>query len=131
MSTKSLLPSAGLAAIFSLVGGIAFSEPGGIEGSWSGGGTVTFATGSTERATCRATYHRAGNGYSMNGVCATPSGRAAQTAALRRVAANRFEGNFHNAEYNISGRISVVVNGNQQNVRLSSDSASANIHLRR
>jgi hypothetical protein len=31
-----------------------------LEGSWSGGGTVTFASGGRERASCRARYSRAG-----------------------------------------------------------------------
>jgi hypothetical protein len=31
-----------------------------LEGSWSGGGTVTFASGTTEQARCRARYSRAG-----------------------------------------------------------------------
>ena len=33
----------------------------GMEGSWSGGGTVSSASGSTERARCRAHYRRAGS----------------------------------------------------------------------
>jgi len=31
-----------------------------LEGSWSGGGTVSFASGSKEQARCRARYSRAG-----------------------------------------------------------------------
>lgn len=67
----------------------------------------------------------------MNGVCATPSGRAAQTATLRRVTDNSYEGRFYNKEYDISGRITVFVNGKNQTVRLTSANASANIHLRK
>ena len=128
---RLLAASVGIVGVLGLASGIATSQPAGLDGTWTGGGTVTFPSGSREQARCRATYSRAGAGYSMSGVCATSSGRAAQTATLRRVTANSFEGRFFNSEYNISGRIYVVVNGNSQTVRLSSDSTSANIHLRR
>jgi hypothetical protein len=104
----------------------------GLEGSWSGGGTVSFASGSTERASCRAHYSRAGsNSYTLNATCATASGRASQTASVRQVAENRYAGTFYNSEYGISGVISVVVHGRSQTVRLRSDSGSAVISLSR
>jgi len=132
VSIRMMAAVAGLGCILSLgASEFAFGEPASLDGSWSGGGTVTFPSGAVEKASCRATYRRSGNGYSMNGVCATPSGRAAQTASLRRVSANKFAGSFHNAEYDISGSISVTVNGNTQSVYLNGNGASASIHLRR
>jgi hypothetical protein len=103
-----------------------------LEGSWSGGGTVTFASGGRERASCRARYSRAGkNSYTVNATCATASGRATQTATVRRVGENRYSGSFYNSEYSISGVIHIVVRGASQSVRLISDSASAAINLSR
>ena len=132
MSMRMLAAVASLSAALSVgASEFAFSEGAVLDGSWSGGGTVTFPSGAVEKASCRATYRRAGNGYAMSGVCATPSGRAAQTASLQRVSANRFAGTFHNAEYDISGSISVTVNGNTQSVYLNGSGASASIHLRR
>lgn len=112
-----------------LASGVARAE--GLDGSWSGGGTVTFASGSSEKASCRATFRRAGNGYSMSGVCASASGRAAQTAQLRKTGANSYSGSFYNAEYDFSGSIHITVNGNSQSVRLTSSAASASLYLRR
>ena len=104
----------------------------GLEGSWSGGGTVSFASGSTERARCRAQYRRAGStGYTLNATCATASGRASQTASVRQIAENRYAGSFYNSEYGISGVIGIVVHGRSQTVRLRSDSGSAVIGLSR
>jgi hypothetical protein len=104
----------------------------GLEGSWTGGGTVSFASGSTERARCRAHYRRAGStSYTLNATCATASGRASQTASVRQVAKNRYAGSFYNSEYGISGVISVVLHGRSQTVRLRSDSGSAVISLSR
>ncbi len=104
----------------------------GLEGSWSGGGSVVFPSGAKEQARCRAQYRRAGSSsYSLNATCATPSGRAAQTATLRRVSDNKYQGNFYNSEYGISGVIHVIVSGSSQTVRLISDSGSALFRLSR
>jgi hypothetical protein len=103
-----------------------------LEGSWSGGGTVLLATGAKEQARCRARYTPAGkNSYTLNATCATPSGKAAQTATVRRVSENKYSGRFHNSEYAISGVIHIVVRGASQTVRLISDSGSAFFNLNR
>ena len=103
-----------------------------LEGSWRGGGSVAFASGQRERAECRANYQRAsGTSYTVTATCATPSGRATQTATVRQVGRNAYQGQFHNSEYNISGTIFVSVGGNRQSVRLTSDSGSASFELRR
>jgi hypothetical protein len=107
-------------------------EERGLEGAWSGGGSVSFATGSREQARCRAHYSRASkNSYRLNATCATASGKAAQTATVHKVGENKYSGNFHNPDYDISGTISVIVNGNSQSVRLTSSSGWAVIRLSR
>jgi hypothetical protein len=104
---------------------------GSLEGSWSGGGTMSFA-GGTEQARCRARFSRAGgHSYTVNATCATASGRAAQTATVRQVGPNRYSGTFFNSEYSISGVINIIVRGSNQIVRLTSDSASAVLNLSR
>jgi hypothetical protein len=103
-----------------------------LEGSWSGGGSVSFASGAKERARCRAHYRRAGkNSYTVNATCATASGSAAQTATVRQVGENRYSGSFYNSQYSISGVIHIVVRGASQTVRLISDSGSGVFNLRR
>lgn len=105
----------------------------GLEGSWSGGGEVAFAvTGARERARCRAHYsRRSKDSYAMQATCATASGKASQTATVQKVGENRYRGTFHNSEYDITGTIFVVVNGNSQSVRLTSSSGSALFRLSR
>jgi hypothetical protein len=103
-----------------------------LEGSWSGGGTVSFASGAREQARCRARFSRAGkDSYTVNATCATASGRAAQTARVRQVGNNRYSGSFYNSEYAISGVIDIVVHGSSQTVRLIGDSASGVLNLSR
>jgi hypothetical protein len=107
-------------------------EERGLEGSWSGGGSVSFASGSREQARCRAHYSRASkNSYRVNATCATASGKAAQTATVHKIGENKYSGNFHNPDYDISGSISVIVSGNSQSVRLTSSSGWAHLRLSR
>jgi hypothetical protein len=81
---------------------------------------------------CRAHYSRAGsNSYTVNATCATASGRAAQTARVRKVGENSYSGSFYNSEYSISGVMHIVVHGTSQTVRLTGDSASGVINLSR
>jgi hypothetical protein len=110
----------------------AAKEERGLEGTWSGGGSVAFATGSKEQARCRAHYSRASkNSYRLNATCATASGKAAQTATVHKIGENKYSGNFHNPDYDISGTISVIVTGNSQSVRLTSSSGWAHLRLSR
>ena len=126
---------AGLLAIPLLIASQAdrvMAESASLEGSWRGGGSVAFAFGQTERAECRAHYHRAsGTSYTVTATCAMPSGRATQTAIVRQIGGNTYQGQFHNREYDVSGTIFVTVGGNRQSVRLTSDSGSALFELRR
>ena len=124
-AAAGLLLMAGLAA-----GGQAMAQS--LEGSWSGGGSVQFATGGSEQARCKAFYSRASKDtYRLRATCATPSGKANQTATVHKVGENRYRGNFHNPDYDITGTIFVVVSGNSQNVRLTSSSGSAMFRLSR
>jgi len=109
-----------------------WAQAAGLEGSWSGGGTVRFASGAEEQARCRAHYSRRSNAvYVLRATCATASGKAAQSATLQKVGDNRYSGTFYNSEFDISGRIYVILRGSSQSVRLTSSSGSASFRLSR
>jgi hypothetical protein len=109
------------------------AEPADIAGSWSGGGSVSFPSGSRETARCRATYAKIGtSSYTVNATCATASGKVAQRASVKRVgSSNSYSGSFYNADYNMRGTIQISVQGNSQNVTLSSETATASLRLSR
>jgi hypothetical protein len=103
-----------------------------LEGSWSGNGRVLFPSGASESARCRAIFRKAGgNSFSMSATCATQSARVQQTANLERVSANRFVGDFHNAEYNVTGSITISVRGSGLSASMSGGGASAQFSLQR
>ena len=107
------------------------AEPGGLSGSWSGGGWVSFASGSKEKARCHARYTGGGDTYTVSATCATSSGKASQTATVYKTGGNSYKGSFVNSQYNIRGSIRVVVHGKSQSVSLSGDGASAQLSLSR
>ncbi len=107
------------------------AEPGGLAGSWSGGGWVSFASGSKEKARCTARYTGGGGSYTVTATCATASGKASQSAQIFKVSGSSYKGSFFNSEYNVRGSIRVVVNGKSQSVSLSGDGTSAQLNLRR
>jgi hypothetical protein len=107
------------------------AEPGGLSGSWSGGGWVSFASGSKEKARCHARYSGGGGSYTLTATCATASGKASQTATVYKVSGSAYRGSFVNSQYNVRGSIRVVVHGSSQSVSLSGDGASAQLSLSR
>jgi uncharacterized protein (DUF2147 family) len=103
-----------------------------LTGSWSGGGSVNYKSGSKEKARCRANFNKIGSSsYSMSATCATASGKVSQSATLRRTGDDSYSGSFSNPEYNITGSISIRVNGNSGSVSMSSDAGSAYLSLRK
>ncbi|HET6390181.1 hypothetical protein [Hyphomicrobium sp.] len=97
-----------------------------IVGTWAGGGSVSFSTGTKEGAKCRARFSKSGPlSYVMNASCATASARVDQSAQIRKVGANSYAGNFFNEQYNTGGQIRITVNGRSQTVRLSGEAGSA------
>ncbi len=107
------------------------AEPGGLSGSWSGGGWVSFSSGSKEKARCHARYSGGGGSYNVTATCATASGKASQTATVYKTGGNSYKGSFVNSQYNMRGSIRVVVHGKSQSVSLSGDGASAQLSLSR
>ncbi|CFW97932.1 conserved exported protein of unknown function [Candidatus Filomicrobium marinum] len=101
-------------------------------GSWNGVGTVMLPSGDSQQVRCRVRFNRySSESYNMHAVCATPSGRAVQTAVIRRVGSNKYSGSFHNAEYNYSGSIFITLRGSRLSASLDGGGASGYMRLSR
>jgi hypothetical protein len=129
----------------------------GLDGSWSGSGTVRMQNGSSERLTCNASYQRTPSGATLNQTlrCRSDSYRVdLRTTVIARGAG--FSGTFVETVKNVQGRItgqasqgqvrataqasavtvnlSIATRGNQQTISLRSqgnDSTQVSITLRR
>jgi hypothetical protein len=130
---KALILAAAVAFVtMPVLPDVTWADPDGIEGSWSGGGPVTFASGSKERAKCRATLSSSGpKSYRVAGTCATQSGKVTQTAEIHQMTSNRYRGEFHNPEFDINGTISVVVSGGHLTATLTSSSGTGVLNFGR
>lgn len=128
----SVLRSLGCAAALMVVAGAAApATAADLTGSWKGGGTVTFSSGSSEKARCRATFSPSGKAaYDVSATCATQSGTVSQTAFVRGNGSS-FRGTFYNPEFDTNGKIAISVSGGSQVVRLTSSKGSALIRLSR
>lgn len=101
-------------------------------GSWSGTGSIAFASGSKERARCRVYYAKTGEtSYRMSATCATASAKVDQSAMLTRTGARTYVGRFFNDQYNTGGSIRITVSGRSQSVRLSGEAGTASFSLRK
>lgn len=108
------------------------AEPASLTGSWSGNGSISFSSGSKERARCRAHFAKTGaSSYAMSATCATPSAKVDQSATLYRSGANSYTGSFFNQQYNTGGSIRITVSGRTQSVHLSGEAGSAIFKLRK
>lgn len=110
----------------------AYADSATLTGSWSGNGSISFASGSKEKARCRARFAKTGaSSYSMSATCATPSAKVDQSATLYKSGANSYTGSFFNQQYNTGGSIRITISGRTQSVRLSGEAGSAFFKLRK
>jgi hypothetical protein len=108
------------------------ASPAGIEGTWSGAGTVHLSGGETEKVRCRADIRKHSAGvFAMSATCATASVRVKQNAVLDQAGPNRYVGTFVNDEYGITGSIRVTLKGNSITAALAAPSVSAVLAMSR
>ena len=109
------------------------AEAGDLAGNWSGGGSVTYTTGSKEKARCKASIGKlGGSSYSMNARCATASGSVDQSTTLRKVSGSSYSGRYRNTDFNVEGTIRVTQNGDSISVNTTTDTgASGTFSMRR
>ncbi|MDZ4840528.1 MAG: hypothetical protein SH859_00055 [Hyphomicrobium aestuarii] len=101
-----------VALLLSLMAPPAFADADGLAGRWSGNGSVMLPSGATEKARCRATIRKAGSReFTVDATCATSSLKVSQVAKVQASGANRFSGEFLNAEYNITGTMTLTLSG--------------------
>lgn len=108
------------------------SQAASLSGEWVGGGFIEPRSGTRERVRCRVRYSRISrNVFSVSARCASPSGALNQTGEVVRVRANRYVGDFYNAQFNESGRARVIVQGRRQSVTVTTGSGRGRLTLRK
>lgn len=111
----------------------AFADSDQLAGTWSGSGVMKMISGERHKVRCAITYIRKSQGnYAMEGNCTADWGGTDGVGSVRQTSAGQYAGSFSNAQYKVSGPLSVTVNGFVQTLRLSSKKVgSATLKLRR
>lgn len=117
---------AGILAVGISVSGAAMAEGGqpNLEGTWAGSGTVVPSNGAKERASCRVQFKKySDKSYKIAGECSTASlGKVKQEAIVQEAGSKKFKGHFKNPQFNVEGRISIVLNSDtKQTATLTTD----------
>ncbi|MDJ0512590.1 MAG: hypothetical protein QNJ62_04000 [Methyloceanibacter sp.] len=103
-----------------------------LAGEWSGEGTVTQTEGPTEKVRCRVSYRQeSAKVYGVEAQCASTSKKMRQTGELLEVRPGVFTGSFNLPQYDVSGRVRVVLDGETQTVTFKSPRGEGQVTLTR
>jgi hypothetical protein len=103
-----------------------------LAGEWSGEGTVTQTEGATEKVRCRVSYKQeSAKVYGVTAQCASTSQMTKQIGELLEVRPGVYTGEFNLTQYDISGRVRVVVEGETQTVTFKSPRGEGEVVLSR
>jgi hypothetical protein len=102
----------------------------GMEGNWTGTGTVTLGSGSTERLRCRASYRVGGGGQSLEQTlrCASDSYKFDLSSTVQSQG-DRVTGNWQESNRNIAGNLQGRASGGTFNVLVEAAGFAANLSV--
>jgi hypothetical protein len=116
-----------IAAVFSAFAAAAILSPSdaraaeafsALKGSWSGGGTASFAGGETEKLRCTARYTGGGQNLGLNLRCASASAQINLTGSLDSNG-NKVSGDWSENSFGLSGGANGSTNGGSVRLRIS------------
>jgi hypothetical protein len=120
------------ALVFSVSAGRAQTRPfAGLDGAWSGGGTVLLSDGSSERLRCKANYKvdNTGLGLKQTLRCASDSYKFDLSSEVTSQG-DRVSGNWSETNRNISGSLQGTAGGGKIDVVVEAPGFTASLTLR-
>jgi len=131
---RQLIRAAGIAAVLMLTAsaGHAQSRPfAGLDGAWSGNGTISLSDGSSERIRCRANYKVDGTGLSLKQTlrCASDSYKFDLSSEVTSQG-ERISGNWTEASRNIVGNLQGTAGGGRVDVVVEAPGFTASLLMR-
>jgi hypothetical protein len=104
----------------------------GLAGTWSGSGYVVPKDGARESVRCRVRFDKQSSTvYSVTAQCEGSATSVNQTGEVIEISGGRYAGDFYNAQYDISGRVRVQMNGNHQTVTFGGSRGQGSLSLTR
>ena len=131
---QQLIRAAGIAAalLLSVPAGHAQSRPfAGLDGAWSGNGTISLSDGSSERIRCRANYKVDGTGLSLKQTlrCASDSYKFDLSSDVTSQG-DRISGNWTETSRNIVGNLQGTAGGGKVDVVVEAPGFTASLLMR-
>lgn len=106
-----------------------------LAGTWSGEGVVQTITGGPEPVSCKVLYWQTSETvHAVAASCTSASFAFEQSGELTTVREGRYVGEFENAQYQIHGKLRVLIDGDDptgQAVTFTSDQASGEFALKK
>lgn len=106
-----------------------------LEGSWAGEGIVQTVAGEPETVSCKVYYWQtSATVHEVAANCTSDSFEFQQKGELTTVREGRYIGEFENEQYQIHGKLRVLISGDDpdgQAVTFTSDQASGEFALKR
>ena len=132
--TGKVVRAAGIAAalLWSVSAAHAQSRPfAGLDGAWSGNGTISLSDGSSERIRCRANYKVDGTGLSLKQTlrCASDSYKFDLSSDVTSQG-ERISGNWTEASRNIVGSLQGTAGGGKVDVVVEAPGFTASLLMR-
>jgi hypothetical protein len=132
--TGKVVRAAGIAAalLLSVSGAHAQSRPfAGLDGAWSGNGTISLSDGSSERIRCRANYKVDGTGLALKQTlrCASDSYKFDLSSEVTSQG-ERISGNWTEASRNIVGSLQGTAGGGKVDVVVEAPGFTASLLMR-
>jgi len=131
---RQLIRAAGIAAVLMLTAsaGHAQSRPfAGLDGAWSGNGTISLSDGSSERIRCRASYKVDGTGLGLKQTlrCASDSYKFDLSSEVRSQG-EQISGNWTEVTRNIVGNLQGTAGGGKVDVVVEAPGFTASLLMR-
>ena len=132
--TGKVVRAAGIAAVLMLTAsaGHAQSRPfAGLDGAWSGNGTISLSDGSSERIRCRASYKVDGTGLGLKQTlrCASDSYKFDLSSEVRSQG-EQISGNWTEVTRNIVGNLQGTAGGGKVDVVVEAPGFTASLLMR-
>lgn len=103
-----------------------------IAGGWRGDGLVRLKSGQSEKIRCRIRYEESsGRTLVVYVTCAHAHGIFETSGRVVKLSNTRYTGRLYSKQFDVSGDVSISVNGNRQRVRATSAKGSASVSLTR
>ena len=129
-----IFSAATLALTLGMLAATSAASAASIVGSWGGRGIVRLTSGQVEPVSCKVRFEKgdsAGKTFTFDAKCSVTAGTFVLYGRVSKRSENSYRGSLYGEQSTVSGKITILVSGNSQTVRVSNSMGSGSLTLRR